>query len=426
MDLNAPSFQRPAVFVGRRAELARLDEALARVPVALLCGVGGVGKSALAAAFAATWSGLVVKADVTGELAELIEDTARLLGGTIGPGPLDDRIGALADRVDGAGGLWLIDDLHRLDPAERRTLLRVLAARLRRARALATSRERVGIEAGGPDHAELRIGGLDDGEARELWLVLDTLYGVSEGLDVALARYGGNPFLLRRAHAGSLTDEDPVAESIMSLEGDARRVAGAVALSEIRLPVSLLDQLVEGSPGRELLRALADRLIIDVHADGSVSMHDLVRDAMRQALAPDERAALHEVLADRLRDADLDPARRAREACRHMRELDRHEEAARYLIERGGELDRYGAAGELLRGLEAIPSDRRTPEASIALAQVSARVLDLPRAFAEHERLLTARIGPWADLAPIHALLGLWTGQPERASRSVQELMAES
>ena len=425
LELSAPSFQRPAVFVGRREELDRLADALVRVPVALLCGVGGVGKSALAAAFAATWPGLVVKTEVSGALAELIDDTARLLGGTGGPelAPLDDRVRAVADRLDGAGGLWLIDDLHRLPAGERRLLLRVLSDRLRRGRALATSRERVGMEAGGPDHAEVRVGGLDDDDARELWTVLDQLYGVSEGRDVALARYGGNPFLLRRAHAGALTDDDPVAESIGALEGDARLVAGTLALSEVRLPVSLLAGLA--ARGRDVLRELSDRLLIDVHADGSVSMHDLVRDGIRKALPATERTALHQLMAERLPGSDLDPARRAREVCRHMRALDRHEEAARYLIERGGELDRYGAAGDLLRGLEAIPHDRRTPEVSMALARVSARLLDLPRALAEHERLLAAGIGPRTDLAAIHALLGLWTGQIDAATISVRQLRGD-
>src|SRR5258705_3677256 len=45
------------VLVGRARELARLARGLADVPVALILGLPGVGKSALASAHAATWAG---------------------------------------------------------------------------------------------------------------------------------------------------------------------------------------------------------------------------------------------------------------------------------------------------------------------------------------------------------------------------------
>lgn len=409
--------QRPGIFVGRRAELARLAEVLAQVPVALICGFGGVGKSALAQAFADTWSGPVFAATVTGELDELIDDTCKQLGGdACAPrSPREHRMRMLAERVDDLGALWIVDDLHRLAGEERRALLCGLGAVLRRGRMLATSRERAGGAGCGPDHAELRLGDIDELAARELWHALDQLYGTSHGFEVALARYGGNPFLLRHAHAGALSDADPVVESVAALAPAARRVAGALALASIPLPMSLLVTLVDDG-GRDQVRELGDRMIIDMHGDGAASMHDLIRDAVRQILSPSERAELHEELVRRLPDADLEPARRAREVCRQLRALGRHEEAARYLIERGGELDRYGVAGDLLRERDAVRAERKP---SIADAR-----FDLARAYAEHERLRAAGTGATAEMTTVRALLGLFTGHIGAARESAQEVLA--
>ncbi|HTE56426.1 MAG TPA: winged helix-turn-helix domain-containing protein [Kofleriaceae bacterium] len=410
--------------MGREAELDRLVEASSRVPVVLICGVAGVGKSTLASAFAATWPGPVVSSALAGEtLAELVDDVRRMLGPpAVDIGSVAERLRGLAARLDEAAGLWLIDDLHRLAPADRRLGFRVLGQSLRRGRVLITSRERVGVDAGGPDHAELRLGGLADADARRLWLLLDGLYGPAGGFEVAMARSGGNPFLLRRGHAGNLSDEDPLGDSVAGLSPAERRVAGALALSENRLPFELIARLLGADDAREVVRRLVDRMMIEIHPDGALSMHDLVRDAMLRSLEADERAALHGDLALLLPDSSLDPARRARSVCRHLCALDRHEEAARYLIERGSELDKFGAAGELLRGLAAIPKERRSPEASAALARASARAFDLARAYAEHERLLGAGVGPQVELALVHALLALLTGRPAVADASLDRI----
>jgi replication-associated recombination protein RarA len=46
--------------IGRGAELARLTESLEHVPVAVIYGMAGLGKSTLARAFAERWSGAVI------------------------------------------------------------------------------------------------------------------------------------------------------------------------------------------------------------------------------------------------------------------------------------------------------------------------------------------------------------------------------
>lgn len=158
-----------------------------------------------------------------------------------------------------------------------------------------------------------------------MWRLLDGMDGPSDGFEIATARSSGNPFLLRRGHAGDLSDEDPLGESVGGLAPEERRVVGALALSEGAAPVRAARAAGRGRAAREALRRLADRMVIEAHPDGGFSMHDLVRDAVRRVLVADEQAGLHGDLARLLPGSSSDPARRAREFCRHLRALDRHE-----------------------------------------------------------------------------------------------------
>src|SRR4051812_49522100 len=71
----------PAVLIGRERECARLVEQLRNVSAAIVCGVGGVGKSALALQYAAEWTGPVVfrKLVAATPRAELYEEVLRAL-----------------------------------------------------------------------------------------------------------------------------------------------------------------------------------------------------------------------------------------------------------------------------------------------------------------------------------------------------------
>ncbi|MGZ3428965.1 MAG: AAA family ATPase, partial [Polyangia bacterium] len=113
MDKERAHADRPtsfAVFVGRAAELARLDEMVAQVPATIVVGVPGVGKSALAHAFAARWPGTVVRQRVTGAPpSALLDDVRRQLCHE----PVEElssdeeRTADIARRLAAADGLWL-------------------------------------------------------------------------------------------------------------------------------------------------------------------------------------------------------------------------------------------------------------------------------------------------------------------------------
>lgn len=77
-----------AVFVGRESEVERLGRALARLPMAFVYGVPGVGKSALAYEFARRWDGPRVYSRVADgvTLSEMIDDVRRQLA----EGPVEE------------------------------------------------------------------------------------------------------------------------------------------------------------------------------------------------------------------------------------------------------------------------------------------------------------------------------------------------
>jgi DNA-binding winged helix-turn-helix (wHTH) protein/tetratricopeptide (TPR) repeat protein len=419
-----------ALFVGRDAELARLREKLEQVPIAVIYGVAGIGKSTLACALAASWDGPVAyrKAGDEEPVATLLDDVRRqLAGGPVSEAATDDeRLQDLVERMDATRALWLLDDLHRVEAAPRAALLRALGQSLRSGRLVATSRELLLIDPGGPDRLDLRLEGLDFASARSLWTQLDELYGPTEWLTSVWARSAGNPFLVRRAHAGGLAGDNPIATSLRELSDDERYVAGALALADVHLPAAVLAGLLSPDRASRALHRLVARLIADVDAAGSCTVHDVYREHIDRELSAEERRSLHEHLARLLRDAPVDPVVRVREVCRHLRALERWQEAGTLLVEQGADLVRLGAAGEMLRALEAIPREHRSPEVQVARARGLVRVLDLPRACDELERLVSAGIGPEQELKLTYGQVAMLTGHLDVASRVLGELQHRS
>ncbi|HLL84318.1 MAG TPA: ATP-binding protein, partial [Longimicrobium sp.] len=332
-----------ATFVGRATEIARLEEGLSRVPVALIYGGAGIGKSALAYAFAALTKGPVVYHKVTADepLAAVLDDVRRQLSTEAVPELPDDfsRLKDLARRLESPPALWVLDDINRLAPEAQEALLVTLGANLRQGRLIATSRELLRRFENAPDWVELRLGGLDDENSRVLWYSLDELYGPSAGFETAWQRSRGSPLMLRRAHAGEVDEEDPLAAQARALTPDERVVAGALAVAGMRLPSELLMGLAPGPRVRGAIRQLSTRMLLEVDGAGKVAISDLYRDAVLDELSPDERKTLHAELARLLPGgAGIDPSVRVREVCRHLCALGRHEEAGAYLLEHGVEL----------------------------------------------------------------------------------------
>ncbi len=413
----------PSAFRGRDAELARLDAALREVPVAVVYGVAGVGKSALAYAFAASWSGPVFYHRTAPQ--GVVEDAALELTRQVGRAPpagridIEEALAAVGDRLDELGALLVIDDLDRLtSPA---AFLGLVAESLVRARVVATSRERIGSPADGPERLEIHLGGLGDESARQVWDALDELYGETSGFERACERARGNPFMLRRAHAGGAAEVDPIAAAVSALSPVERRVAQLLALGEVRPSVELLESMVPGATAA--VATLTRRLVVERDGEGACTLHDLFRSEILRALAHDERRELHDALAAAIASSDLPLIDRARDVCRHLAALDHYEQAGEYLLEHSADLVRAGGAWELLRSFDAIPPERRSLLVQIERVRTLGRVLDLDSAYRDLARLVDAGAGPRVPLELAFGQLAAMTCHLDTAHRSLQVVL---
>lgn len=359
-----------STFVGRNAELARIREGLKQCTFAAIVGAGGVGKSALAQAFANQWVGVVVHRVATADDSSsiLLDDLRRRLAqGPIAQAESDEqRLEELVELADSQAALILIDDANRLSAQTLKVTLHELPGRLRHARLLATSRELL-PRSSSMDSVEIRLGGLDEEAGRGLWASLDTLYGAADGFDCAWARSRGSPLLLRRAHAEELgEDADPIGTTIASLTREQRWLAGALALSEIRLPVEPI--LASDPSAKDALKVLTRRLIAEVDGSGLLAVHDLFREAIASRLSAEERRDIHQALSRWVRGLPIDPVVRARELIRHLAVAAEWEPLADYVLEQSTELIRLGAVADLLRGFDSIPAEHRSDLVKVARA----------------------------------------------------------
>src|ERR1019366_627702 len=160
---------RPGLFVGRAEELARLDAALAGpggVVVQAVHGLGGIGKSTLAAYWAAArasdynltwWITAATPADIDAGLAALAATLQPALSGVL---PLEAlREGAVQWLTAHSGWLLILDNVT--DPADVAPLL----ARAPAGRYLITSRRATGWHA---TAVPVRLDVLDPAEAMDL------------------------------------------------------------------------------------------------------------------------------------------------------------------------------------------------------------------------------------------------------------------
>jgi hypothetical protein len=419
------------IFIAREAELARLSEALSKIPVALICGLPGVGKSSVAYAVAERWQGPVVYRKAASEpLSALLDDMRRQLArGAIGEVlSEEERLLDLASRLEQQACLWVLDDLHLLEPQARGELFGALTRLLRRGRALITSRERLSCAAGSSDWFELLLDGLDKVAAQTLWRSLDALYGPANGFEKAWSRCKGNPFQLRRAHAGGLEEDDPVGAAIAALQPDELLLVRALALSEVRLPVCTLEGLLCPDRTRAALRRLTRRLIADVDGYASAGLHDLFREAVLEELGAhaEQRREIIARLARLLPEAGLDPVVLVREMCRHLCSIQDYAGAGQFLLAHAADLVRNGATAELLRAVEAIPRPSRSAQVRLTRARCFTRLLDLTRGYEELEQLVSTESDASPELKVSLAQVAMATGRLDVAERLASTVLADA
>lgn len=264
-------------FHGRAAELERL-RGLVSEPVAVICGLAGIGKTELA--FRAVdallevpgWSDVpVVRVIAVPEKQPNFH--AHLLARLTGEGsvtPLDRLVDVLAhERM-----ILTIDDGHHA-LAELGVLVDALERRSIASRVIVTSRVELPV-ATAP--LVVRLGPLIPAEARELARHLAARLGVAvDDFDEVAERAAGSPLALRHLIAGgrSAAGLDPVQSTLASLDSEARRcliqLASVSACSQSRLAASTL------VPDERVLQALKEHCLVDCGPD-RVVVHGLIRD----------------------------------------------------------------------------------------------------------------------------------------------------
>ena len=257
---------RPGLFIGRARELARLDEALARpggVVVQAVHGLGGIGKSTLAAHWAAAhasdytltwWITAGTPAAIDAGLAALAAALQPALSDVL---PLEAlREGAVQWLAAHQGWLLVLDNVT--DPADIAQLL----ARAPAGRYLITSRRATGWHA---TAVPVRLDVLDPAEAAGLLTAILT-HARPRGLDGAgelCAELGFLPLAIEQAGAylaqAGITPRDylrllasyPAAMYQASAEG------GDAARTIARIWHVTLDQLADDPLTGQVLRILA-------------------------------------------------------------------------------------------------------------------------------------------------------------------------
>ncbi|MEV6329542.1 tetratricopeptide repeat protein [Streptomyces sp. NPDC051909] len=352
--VNVP--RRSAHFVGRREELERLDEGFAAgagtgagagAGVLVICGLGGVGKSTLAARWAESraegrtgegaqppalvwWITAESRADLDAGLAGLGAALQPALIDVLPPEALRERALQWLSAHDD----WLLV----LDNVSAPEDIGSLLGRVRRGRILVTTRQTGGW------HGIARVLTLDvpaAHEAVEMFTRILTHTGPRDtaGVHRLCAALGQLPLAIDQAAAFcGQTGTSPVEylEQLSSYAGEvyALRIGGggnevAVAwtwrltldrLAEAdpltgtilrvlawwapdRIPRALLDRIAAPFAVRSALGLLARHSMLTVHDDGTVSVHRLVQAVARTPDADDPHR----------RAADIDTARRAAE-----------------------------------------------------------------------------------------------------------------
>lgn len=425
----------PAIFVGRERELAQLERGLARVPVAVICGLAGVGKSSLAYAVAAAWPGPSLHAHAgrgpradeparprepdarrrAPPLAALLDELLRRAGAAVDELVGDDeRAAALARALDEQAGLAVIDDLERLPVADQARLLAAVGARLTRGRLVVTSREWPAA-AQGYDRVEVHLGGLPSRAARALWSALDALRGATTGFARAFEATGGNPFLLRRRHAGDASGPEPLAQAIAALPTDAARLLGVIALA--RTPLSSEQAAtIADVDGRAPLAELRRALLLDLDGDRRPLVHELVREAASAGLAEPVRRELHARLAAALAGERSVAAIAA--VVHHALAAGSPERARDHLLARAKALFDQGASRELVELIASLPPAAADDELEAIRARALVRLLDVAAGEAALRRALARPTPAGASLISL-GTLALAAGRFDEARRAL-------
>ncbi|MFK7985609.1 MAG: hypothetical protein AB8I08_06220 [Sandaracinaceae bacterium] len=314
----------PMCFVGREKEASRLAKTLETSPVALVCGKGGMGKSALVryAVRARTPEGEGVQVRVRpGDDFGLFAVELALAGDVAQEGSPERIAASCLSAMESRACLVVVEDLHHLPAGEAARWLSLLIGYAHRSRWLLTSRTRSTL----PDLQEriVEVGPLAAAAARTLAQACRP-----EADEVMLDRIveagGGSPLWIRQLSAAETGASDLLAD----FHGETER--GLAMLSVLREPVARSSKLP--------LEALQSRGLFD--EPGSAQLHDAVRERVVGELSRAELTLARQDAVQALGEAP----RQGLERLRLLLEMGDFEAAAEMLAERRAWIDQgHGA-----------------------------------------------------------------------------------
>ena len=421
-------------FVGRGHELQLLRSLWARAhdgerpQVALVVGEPGIGKTRLAARFAAEVAGAgesVLYGGAAEEGLVPLEPFVEALHGSQAL-PLDELTLAeddpaekvralfslveqgLADRATSGPVLLVLDDLHWADRATMRLLGyivrspvgdRLLVLALFREREIAESplAETLSAVRRECDVQRLELGGLGPQEVRELVGAEADTSGAAPHAELIARRTGGNPYFVRElardaAASGSAhldfvpaAIRDLVTARVARLGERSTDVLTAAAVLGERSERAVLAVMLDLAPGEidaSLDAASAAGLVDDLDAGRLSFVHTLDREAVYLRLRPARRASLHRRAARAIASVhgeDSWPA--SAEIALHLCSagedpavaIDAATKAAEQAIEKAA----YGLAVVLLtRALAIVPEDDRLSRRTLTVRRAVAHQLE--------------------------------------------------
>jgi tetratricopeptide (TPR) repeat protein len=260
--------------LGREHEREALLAALERAPVALVCGNGGLGKTALVCSalherrppcLDRTLAFSASPTDRTGEQlvqAILTELSDLLGGGRPAGGAPGDIVASCVDLADTLDAVIVLDDLHFVSGPLVRDLLSAASTYARKSRWVGTSRAELDLP--GAEGQTIALGPLKED-------VLSTLarawnHGMSaDEAEHAAREANGSPFWLKqRLTRGKGAQSDARSMLLAELSAETKAWVLTLAWLETPLPDSVLDVFGRCPPAAELaaleLRGLLERV----------------------------------------------------------------------------------------------------------------------------------------------------------------------
>jgi len=298
----------PATFVGRRDELKAIKAATKRGPLVVLCGVGGLGKTSLAAAtlhalfrdrvkraitvrFRASQPARQRLVDLVSALEHLIVPAARSSqpseAGATGLAASDEDLTMLAiDLAEAHGAFVVLDDVHHGMP-DLVSLLTAIARHAQRSTWIATSRvEPVAAELVGQ---VIRLGPIGERHLTSLARLFNPSLSKSKAVELARDA-SGSPWKLRRLVSAPTEARDEPLDGVNAM---GRRVLEALLVVERAMPEHTLGQTVHGSGSgtglRDALDDLVRRGLVEAASgEGGYRLHDAARPWVEEWVSPSD------------------------------------------------------------------------------------------------------------------------------------------